>query len=164
MTSTEPRTRLLAGSFLATAALAAAALVLPTGFVVRGPGPTEDTLGEQNDVPLVEISGATTYPPSGELRLTTVSVGGGPVSDVFAADVLAAWASPQRAVLPAEAVFPVGITQQEQQQQGQQQMTTSQQSATAAALTELGYTVPAKLTIAGAPAGSPAEGSSPRAT
>ncbi|WP_425954896.1 YlbL family protein [Xylanimonas sp. McL0601] len=158
MTSTEPRSRVLSGSLLATAALAAAAMVLPTGFAVRGPGPTEDTLGSQNKVPLVEIKGARTYPPSGELRLTTVSVGGGPVSDVFAADVLAAWSSPQRAVLPVETVFPVGITQQQQQEQGQAQMTSSQESATAAALTELGYTVRVTLTISGAPSGSPAEG------
>ncbi|GAB2453233.1 YlbL family protein [Xylanimonas ulmi] len=158
MASTQPRTRLLTGSLLVTAALAAATLVLPTGFVVRGPGPTEDTLGAQNDVPLVEITGADTYPGSGELLLTTVSVGGGPVSDVFAADVLYAWASPQRAVLPTEAVFAVGTTREQQQQQSQLQMTTSQQSATAAALTELGFEVPATLTIEGAVTGSPADG------
>ncbi|MCL1869749.1 MAG: PDZ domain-containing protein [Promicromonosporaceae bacterium] len=156
MTITRPR--LLSGSLLATAVLAAATLVLPTGFAVRGPGPTEDTLGAVNDVPLVTIKGATTYPTTGQLRLTTVSAGGGPVSDVFALDVLQAWVSPSRAVTPSEAVFPVGVTREQQQQQGEQQMTSSQQTATAAALTALGYTVPATLTIAGSPAGSPAHG------
>jgi PDZ domain-containing protein len=152
------RSRLLSGSLLVTAALVALALVLPTGFAVRGPGPTEDTLGAQGDVPLVEISGAQTYPASGELLLTTVSVGGGPVSDVFALDVLRAWASPSRGVVPMEAVFPVGITREQQQEQGQAQMVSSQEQATAAALTELGYTVPATLSVAGMQAGSPSAG------
>lgn len=158
MTSTAPRARILSGSFLATAVLAAATLVLPTGFAVRGPGPTEDTLGAQNDVPLVEIRGAETFPASGELRLTTVSVGGGPVSDVFAADVLWAWLSPERSAMPVEAVFARGVTQEQQQQQSQAQMLTSQQAATAAALTELGIEVPARLTVAGIPEGSGATG------
>ena len=155
---TSPRARILTGSFLATAVLAAATLVMPTGFAVRGPGPTEDTLGAQNDVPLVEIRDAETFPASGQLRLTTVSVGGGPVSDVFAADVLWAWASPQRSAMPVEAVFARGVTQEQQQQQSQAQMLTSQQAATAAALTELGMDVPAKLTVAGIPDGSGATG------
>lgn len=152
------RSRLLSGSLLVTAALMATALVLPTGFAVRGPGPTEDTLGSQGDVPLVEISGAETFPPSGELRLTTVSVGGGPVGDVFALDVLRAWLSPQRGVLPVEAVFPVGQTREEQQELSQQQMLSSQERATAAALSELGIEVPATLTVAGVPEGSPSSG------
>ena len=155
---TSPRARILTGSFLVTAVLAAATLVLPTGFAVRGPGPTEDTLGSQNDVPLVEIRDAETFPASGELRLTTVSVGGGPVSDVFAADVLWAWISPQRSAMPVEAVFAPDVTREQQQQQSQAQMLTSQQAATAAALTELGIDVPARLTVAGIPDGSGATG------
>jgi PDZ domain-containing protein len=160
------RARLLTSSLLVTAVLAAIALVLPTGFAVRGPGPTEDTLGtttvgsgdDAKKLPLVEISGTRTFPPSGQLRLTTVSVGGGPVGPVYAGDVLAAWALPDRAVLPVEAVFPAGITREQQQQESTAQMTSSQEAATAAALTELGYTVPATLTVAGTPDGSEAAG------
>lgn len=152
------RSRLLSGSLLVSAALAAVALVLPTGFAVRGPGPTEDTLGTQHDVPLVAIHGAPTYPPSGQLRLTTVSVGGGPVGDVFAMDVLYSWMADDRAALPVENVFQTGITQEQQQEQSQAQMISSQEQATAAALSELGYTVPAKLTVAGVPDDSPSAG------
>ena len=143
---------------LTTAVLVAVSLVLPTGFAVRGPGPTEDTLGEQKGVPLVDITGASTYPTTGELRLTTVSVGGGPVSDVFVLDVLRAWVSPARSAMPMEAVFPANITRDQQQQQSAAQMITSQEQATAAALSELNIPVPATLTAAGFTEGSPSVG------
>jgi PDZ domain-containing protein len=161
-----PRAVTLGASLLATTLLAGATLVLPTGYAVRMPGPTEDTLGTQTvgkgdaarEEQLVDVKGARTYPSTGQLRLTTVSVGGGPVGDVFAGDALVAWASPSRAALPASAVFPQEVTRQEQEEQSAAQMTSSQQSATAAALTELGYDVPATLTVAGAVEDAPAEG------
>lgn len=152
------RSRLLAGSMLATAVLVAISLVLPTGFAVRGPGPTEDTLGEQNGVPLVDITGTETFPASGELRLTTVSNGGGPVSDVFALDVLGAWLNSAHSTLPMEVVFPPNVTRAEHQQQSAAQMITSQEQATAAALSELNIPVPATLTAAGFTEGSPSIG------
>lgn len=161
-----PRTVTLAVSVLLTALLGAAALVLPTAYAVRLPGPTEDTLGTQTvgegddarEEQLVHVEGAPTYPSTGELRLTTVSVGGGPVSDVFAGDALLAWVSPARAALPASVVFPQEVTRQEQEEQSAAQMTSSQEAATAAALTELGYDVPATLTVAGAVEDAPAAG------
>jgi len=144
-----------------TAILGAAAMVLPTGFAVRAPGPTEDTLGSQviagNSVPLVEIAGAPTFPTTGQLRLTTVSVSGGPIGPVMPMDVIYSWASPRRSVMPVESVFPVGITREQQQQQSAVQMNTSQEAATAAALTELGFEIPVTMSVAGFPADSLAE-------
>jgi PDZ domain-containing protein len=133
---------------------------------VRTPGPTEDTLGVQDraagesvqEVPLVEISGAETYDPSGELRLTTVSVYGGPGGDVLAGDVLWGWFARERSVQPVEAIFPEPVTPEEQEQVGAAEMASSQENATVAALTELGHEVPATLTIVGAAPGSGAEG------
>lgn len=159
-----PRTVTLGVSLLLTTLLAAAALVLPTAYAVRMPGPTENTLGTQTvgegddarEEQLVDVQGARTYPSTGELRLTTVSVGGGPVSNVFAGDALLAWASPSRAALPASVVFPQQVSREEQQEQSAAQMTSSQQAATAAALTELGYDVPVTLTVAGAVEDAPA--------
>lgn len=162
-------------SLLVTALLAAVLLVLPTPYAIRAPGPTEDTLGLQGvDVaasgdgssggksataqPVVEIDGAKTYDVSGELRLTTVSVYGGPGGDVLLGDVLWGWGSRERSVQPVEAIFPEQTTQEQQQQVGEAQMAGSESSATVAALTELGYEVPATLTIAGAAPGSGADG------
>jgi Lon-like protease len=163
---TSRRSVTLVVSMLVTAALAAVLMVLPTPYAVRTPGPTEDTLGVQDqgagqsatELPLIEISGAETYPASGELRLTTVSVYGGPGGDVLIGDVLWGWTSPERSVQPVELVFPEPVTQEEQQEQGQAQMVSSQESATVAALTELGYEVPTTMTVVAAAEGTGADG------
>lgn len=153
-------------SMLVTAVVAAVLLVLPTPYAVRTPGPTEDTLGVQDqgagqsatELPLIAISGAETYPASGELRLTTVSVYGGPGGDVLIGDVLWGWSSRERSVQPVELIFPEPVTQEEQQEQGQAQMVSSQESATVAALTALGYEVPTTMTVAAAAEGTGADG------
>lgn len=153
-------------SMLVTAALAAVLMVLPTPYAVRTPGPTEDTLGVQDqgagqsatEMPLIAISGAETYPASGELRLTTVSVYGGPGGDVLVGDVLWGWTSQDKSVQPVELIFPEPVTQEEQQEQGQAQMISSQESATVAALTALGYEVPTTMTVVSAAEGTGADG------
>ncbi len=160
------RTVTLTLAMLATGALAAVALVMPTAYAVRTPGPTEDTLGVQDlgdgesmrEVPLVEIEGTETHDPSGELRLTTVSVYGGPGGDVLVGDVLMGWFARDRSVQPVEAIFPPDLTPEEQEETGQAEMVSSQENATVAALTELGYEVPATLTIVGAAPGTGADG------
>jgi Lon-like protease len=221
-TAPSPRQRIMSVTAPLTAALLAGALLTPTGFAIRSPGPTEDTLGSQlrrvpvggtdnggtdndgtdndgsagdgnspdvsgagnqatpgadgqrptdaegnplattptlgtqdpqvpqtelTEVPLVEITGAETYPASGKLLLTTVAVAGGPIGAVFPLDTIGAWASGNRAVLPVEAVFPRNITREQQQEQSAAQMITSQQAATAAALTELEYDIPITLRV-----------------
>lgn len=163
-------------SLLVTALLAAVLLVLPTPYAIRAPGPTEDTLGLQGaDVqggagetssggksatakPVVEIEGAKTYDVTGELRLTTVSVYGGPGGDVLLGDVLWGWGSRERSVQPVESIFPQQTTREQQQEVGQAQMAGSESAATVAALTELGYEVPATLTVAGTVPDSGADG------
>jgi PDZ domain-containing protein len=137
--------------------LTAAAIAMPVGFVVRSPGPTWDTLGDIEGIPLVTID-APTYPASGQLRLTTVRVGGGPGTAVFPMNVLGAWWSPARSVWPVEGQFPVNLTQEEHREQSQILMTNSQHDATAAALVELGIEVPVTVLISGVVEGSYARG------
>jgi len=158
--SRSTRAKLMAITGPLTALLGAAAVLLPTGYAVRSPGPTADTLGTVGSgaVPLVSISGAPTFPTTGQLRLTTVSVSGGPIGPVMPMDVLYSWISPRRSVMPVENVFPSGITREQQQQQSTAQMVTSQQAATAAALHELGFEVPVTMTVAGFPDDSLADG------
>jgi len=148
------RTVTLGVSLLATAVLAAVALVVPTPYAMRSPGPTEDTL-ERN---LIQIEGARTYESTGQLRLTTVSVLGGPGYPMMSGQVIQGWLDPRRSVLPVEAIFPEATTKEQQQEVSQAEMVSSQESATAAALTELGYDVPAVLDVAGTEPGSGAEG------
>lgn len=148
------RTVTLGVSLLVTAVLTAVALVVPTPYAMRSPGPTEDTL-ERN---LIQIDGARTYESTGQLRLTTVSVLGGPGFPMMSGQVIQGWLDPQRSVLPVEAVFPEATTKEQQQELSQAEMVSSQESATAAALTELGYDVPAVLDVAGTEPGAGAEG------
>ncbi|HEV6953948.1 MAG TPA: PDZ domain-containing protein [Promicromonospora sp.] len=148
------RTVTLGVSMLATAVLAAVALVVPTPYAMRSPGPTEDTLAQG----LIQIEGARTYDSTGELRLTTVSVLGGPGYPMTAGQVIQGWLDPRRSVLPVEAIFPETTTKEQQQEVSQAEMVSSQESATAAALTELGYEVPAVLDVAGTEEGSGAHG------
>ncbi|WP_127126740.1 PDZ domain-containing protein [Georgenia sp. SYP-B2076] len=133
-------------------------VLLPLPYAVEGPGPTVNTLAEIDGKPIITVKGAETYPTGGELRLTTVSVLGGPGHPVTAARVLAGWLSSSAVVLPREAVFPEGSTRESVDKESSAQMTSSQTNATVAALEELGYDVPMVLTVDGTAPGSGAEG------
>ncbi|MGW6006883.1 YlbL family protein [Oerskovia enterophila] len=137
-------------SLLATTLLVAGLAVMPAPYVVRSPGPTQDTLGEQNDRELIQIEGAETFDSTGELLLTTVSVAGGPGYPANLFQVIEGWAQRSRSVRPVEETFPRNVTQEQTAEESQAEMLSSQETATVAALTELGYEVPATLTIQGA--------------
>lgn len=131
--------------------------IAPVPYAIMQPGPVRDTLGEAGGTPLIQISGRRTYPTEGSLDLTTVSVLGGPTGGVDVLDVVAGWIDPARAVLPVDQVFPPGQSEDELEQQNAEEMVSSQENATAAAMTELGITVPTTLTVAGFSEGSDAE-------
>ncbi|WP_338403761.1 YlbL family protein [Cellulosimicrobium arenosum] len=145
-------------SLLATTLLLAGLAVLPAPYAIRSPGPTEDTLGQEDGTPLISITGAQTYDSTGELRLTTVSVAGGPGYPVGLVQVVRDWFDSSRSVQPAELIFPPDTTKEQTEEQGQAEMISSQENATVAALTELGYEVPATLTVDGTTPGTGAEG------
>ena len=153
-----PRSTVLAVGMLVTSLLLAGLVVLPAPYAVEMPGPTTNVLGSQDGAPLITISGARTYPTTGQLRLTTVSATGTPGYPSSVANVLYGWLSPNDVVLPTEEIAPTGQTQQQIDQLNSQEMTSSQEDATVAALTELGYTVPATLTVAQTVAGTDAAG------
>ncbi|UFU03957.1 signal protein PDZ [Ruania suaedae] len=142
----------------ATLGLLLVMLLSPVPYAVQGAGPTFDALGSVEDVELISVSGTQTYPTSGELLLTTVTTAGGPGFPVDAGSVVRGWLDPGRRVLPVEAVIDPDVTAQEQDRIAQQQMTSSQENATVAALTSLGYEVPAELTIVGADPSMSADG------
>jgi PDZ domain-containing protein len=143
---------------LAVSILIAVLTVMPAAFAIGGPGPTFDTLGEKDGVPLVQISGAPTYVSSGELRLTTVSVSDAGEVPFTMGRVLAGWVSPKQYVMPREWVFGTPEQADEVAQQAQTDWISSQESATVAALEELGQPVPAIISVAEVPEGSGADG------
>jgi len=153
-----------------TIVLLALFVVVPVPYAIEAPGPTEnvlgtvptpaddgtgssdagaDSAGTADTTPLITVTGTETHPTTGRLLMTTVSGWGSPSSPLNAFDVLRTWASKKTAVVPIEVLYPRGRTQEQTDQQNAADMVTSQQSAVVAALTELGYTVPATITVAG---------------
>jgi PDZ domain-containing protein len=131
------RSLTLAIAGLATVVAIAVAVLLPVPYVILGPGPTLNTLGESSGQPLIKISGHPTYKTTGNLNLVTVSYQGGPGSDMSIFQALRAWVDPSEAVVPETELFPPGQSAQQTQAQDTEEMTGSQQTATAAALTQL---------------------------
>lgn len=163
-TTEEPRSRpspravVLSFGMLLASVLAGVLVVLPAPYAVTSPGPTQDVLGEVGGEPLIQIDGADTYPASGQLRFTTISSTGGPGYPAYALDVLRGWFSATSLVQPVENLFPQDVTRDEIDEQNAGLMVSSQENATVAALTELGYEVPATLVVAGTVEDTDADG------
>jgi PDZ domain-containing protein len=143
------RSTVLALSGLVTAVLLLVLLTPPAPYAVESPGPTVDTLGEVEGEPMVRVNGAPTYPTEGSLMLTTVETRGGPRSPVNLRRVVRGWLSRDEAVVPVEQVYPPDLSADDFSELLAAQMTSSQENAVVAALTELGYDVPAELVVAG---------------
>jgi len=118
-------------------------LFLPAPYVILAPGDPQNVLGSA-----IKISGTNTYPTTGKLSVTAVMITD-PDSYITAFDIFYGWIDKNRAVLPRERVYPAGETAAEAQQEGEAEMSGSQINATAAALTYLGYEIPAKLEVVG---------------
>lgn len=114
---------------------------VPVPIVALGPGPTFNTLDTQDGKPVVDISGLPTYPTSGHLNMTTVSVTDG----LTMFQVLGAWANPDQQVVPRSAVFPPGQTQQEVDAKNDADFDSSETDAVSAALTFLN--LPAQVVV-----------------
>ena len=155
MDPVSPRSVTLTVSMLVSACLLTVLMVLPAPYQILMPGPTVDVLGEVDGEPLIAVSGAPTYPASGELRLTTVSAKGTPGIKAFPVEVLRGWSSPWSQV--SQVVEEPEVTRAQIDQANQVQMVTSQEEATVAALTELGYEIPTTLTVHNVMAGSGAQ-------
>lgn len=104
-------------------------------YVALGPGPTYDTLGVVRDSTVITIAGAQTYPTSGQLNMTTVSVN--PDLTLFAA--LGKWLSGRYSLVPREEIYPPDRTEDEVQQEQARAFQDSEEFAETAALTFLDY-------------------------
>src|SRR3712207_6555804 len=119
------RTSTLVAAALLAAVLGLLAVTLPVPMVALGPGPTFDTLGEDEGRPVVAIDGLPTFPTSGHLNMTTVAV----TDRLTLVRVLGFWASGQRQVVPRDAIFPAGKSDEQVQQENTQQFAASEQNA-----------------------------------
>lgn len=134
--------------------------LVPAPYVIEEPGPVFNTLGTvpngSKQVPLIEIPGQKTYPTSGALDMLTVNVSGNRDQPPSWFDVARAWLDPSRAVVPVDAIYPIGTTVEQSNQQATVDMQNSQKDAVAAALTHLGYTLPTTVLVGGFSPDSPA--------
>ncbi len=137
-------------AFFAALGLVVLGSVIDLPYAVMSPGPTVNTIGNVpgGTKPLIEVSGLPTYPASGNLNFTTVSVAGGPGYPVDVWTVLGAWIDPSRDVLPVDEVFDPTASEQQVAAENAIQMEGSQEEATAVALRALGRTVPSHVAIA----------------
>ena len=148
---------LLVATFVAIAVAAALTFVgLP--FVVMSPGPATNILGETDGKPLLAVEGASTYPTSGSLDFTTVSVTGGPGVRVTVYDLIGAWLSDADDALPVEQVFPPEASQEQVEEEGAAEMAGSQSVATASALRAVGREVDETVVIGSVLEDGPSQG------
>ena len=151
------RSATLAVAGVLIVALVAVASLVNLPYVIYSPGPVEDTLGEWDGHPVVQVEGAETYETEGRLDLTTVGVTSADAElDLLTA--LRAWVDPDRAVVPRELVYPEGTTAEQSQQQNAAMLADSQQNAKVAALRKLGYEIEGTVVVDAVLADTPADG------
>ena len=120
-------------SALVFVVLAVLLVALPVPFVTWSPGTAYNTLGSSAAEPSIEVEGITTYPTSGRLDLTVVSVTSADGRLSLPEALLAYWL-PHRDALPREAVYARGKSADEVEREDADMMSTAQDDAVVAAL------------------------------
>ncbi|TCB97729.1 PDZ domain-containing protein [Micromonospora zingiberis] len=137
---------------LLTALLSIGVLGAPVPYVVLGPGPTVDTLGQEDGKQVIQVTGRDTSTSAGQLRLTTVGV----QPSVKLRAAIQGWLADDQAVVPRELVYPPGESREQVEQRNAEDFQVSQTSAETAALRKLGYEV--QVVVKGVSADGPAAG------
>ena len=127
-------------------------------YAIFSPGPAQDTLGKTDNRDIVAISGAPTYPTSGRLDFTTVSLYGGPNYPVTFWQWLRAKTDSDSKIVPEEQVFPKGVTGKQVEQENTAEMVGSQEAAEVVGLRAAGKKVGETVTVGAVGKGKPAEG------
>lgn len=143
---------------LAIVALTCVAFLIPVPYVTLKPGPIFNTLGEFNDEPIISFEGEVeTYPTSGSLDFTTVSVTRAD-AEVPLAGAVMAFFDRENAVVPRSLIYPDGQSQGESTAESALQLSSSKDNSKAAALRAAGYDVSERPAVASVVEGSPSEG------
>ena len=168
--------RRLTVGVLVVSVLVVSATVVPLPYVARLPGPTVNILGavatkEGGSEELLSITGtnpltgeegknpdAASRAEAGQLRMVTVTEMGGPGRRLHVFGWIQAKLPPASEMVPYSKVYPNTITREQIDHANKAQMTGSQSTAKVAALMELGWKVPATVTIKGIVDGSDAQG------
>lgn len=148
---------LLGGSFVVLV-LAAVLVWVPLPYVIFSPGPVTNTLGAIDGQPIIDVSGAPTYPTTGELFFTTVRMNGGPGHRVNVYDVVAARIEGDAEILEESSVFPRDATAESVEEESTAEMADSQQVAAAVAQRAVGKKVPVEIYVDAVIPDGPSEG------
>jgi PDZ domain-containing protein len=120
-------------SALTFVGLAVLLVVIPVPYVTWGPGGTHDTLGAADQEPMIKVGGIDTYPTSGRLDMTVVTVTQADARLSLPQALLAYWL-PHRDALPRDAVYERGKSAQQVESEDADMMSTAQDDAVVAAL------------------------------
>lgn len=125
---------------------------LPSSYVIQQPGPVLNTLStspdaDGNEVPLITVPDEQDTTSEGQLDLLTVQINGNRERTPSWIELAQAWFDPSRAVVPLDRIFPAGQSTEDRNSENAAMMTDSQLEASAAALRELGYTVPQDIVV-----------------
>jgi len=152
------RTVTLTVSGVLLAGFAAGALFQPVPYAELTPGPTFNVLGSQDGTSLITITGRTTYPTTGQLRMVTVGVSDESYQMPLG-EAIAGWLSSDEAIVPKATIYPPGETQQQSDAENTEEMTDSQDTAITAALAALDIKpTGSEVVVASVNDGSPAAG------
>ena len=143
------RTKLLAGLLVLLLAAFAVALIVKVPYVILRPGPAPNTLGDFDGKQVLRVSGVKTYPTSGGLHFTTVSMYGGPGNRPSAFEYLSARLESDAEIYPESDLFAPQTTQEQVKKENSAEMTGSQSAAEVVAARKAGYSVPETIQIVG---------------
>ena len=152
------RARVLFISGISMMVLILIALLLPVPFVRMAPGPTFNVIGERDGKQMIEVSGTTTYPVTGQLRMVTVLESGGPRGGLTFVTAIASWFNPDDAVVPRELVYPDDVSGDDVKSQQAAMFSSSETDAISAAMNYLDEPTTQKIIVAGVGGDAPATG------
>lgn len=150
-------TTIVAG-LLVLAVLLANLITAP--YVLFKPGSAYDVLAPEGPAggPMISVEGHKTYPTEGSLRMTTISMYGGPGHEVSWWEVGLARLGGQDEILRRSEVFPEDVSEKQVDEVSTAQMVSSQASSTTVALKAAGVKVTERPLVAQVMADAPAEG------
>ena len=146
-------TLLLSGVLAIAMVLVAAVVRVP--YVALAPGPTFNTLGnDDSGKPVISVSGRATYADGGHLNMTTISV----VMPLTLAQAIRGWLRHDFAVIPRDVIYPPDESTDQVRKQDAADFKASQASATTAALRYLGVKGIVHVVVDSVQKGAPATG------
>ncbi|WP_231367263.1 YlbL family protein [Schaalia sp. ZJ405] len=163
------RVKIVIGTLVGVIA-GAVLFIVPMPYVVHMPGPTFNVIGSLDGSPFINITGTdpTTHKAvsldhtdekgDGELRMVTVSESGGPGHRLTLAELIGAKLDSRNEIRKYSEVYAPTTTQKQVEERAKAAMESSQSTSEVAALEQLGWSIPAVVTVAGVVPGADAKG------